>query len=372
MTDLESLLILNSISQLGSIRIKKLLEHFGETKKILLATQKELCAVEGISLAVAQNIVSRKNKLDIKKELDLADKNGIKIISIQDKDYPENLKNIYDPPIILYIKGRLLEKDIFSIAIVGSRRASIYGISTAEKFAFELAQLGITIVSGMARGIDSAAHRGSLKSKGRTIAVLGSGLLNIYPPENKELFQEICENGCVISEFPLETKPLAENFPRRNRIISGLSLGLIVVEASRNSGALISANLALEQGREVFAVPGKVDSVNSFGVHTLIKQGAKLTASIDDVLTELKPHLTGLIKSSKKSQQEFSPKPNLELNKEETIVCELINEDAKYIDEIVEMSNLSVTKVMSILTNLELRHIVKQLPGKLFVRKSNV
>lgn len=251
MTNLENLLTLNAIPELGSIRIKKLLECFGSAEKIFSVSLCALRRVEGISLKIAQDILRKKNKIDIEEELNLAKKNDIKIISIQDKDYPESLKNIYDPPIILYVKGTLLEKDNLAIAVVGSRRASIYGLTCAEKFALQLSELGITVISGMARGVDSASHRGALKAKGRTIAVLGSGLLNIYPAENKKLFEEISHNGAVISEFPLNTKPFAGNFPRRNRIISGLSLGVIVVEASRNSGALITADLALEQGREV-------------------------------------------------------------------------------------------------------------------------
>jgi DNA processing protein len=369
MTDLENLLTLNSIEKLGSIGVKKLLEHFGSAEKVLSSSEKELCSVEGVSHAVAQNIIHQKNKLDINKELDLVKKNDVKIISIQDKDYPENLKNIYDPPIIIYVKGKLLEKDNLSVAVVGSRKASIYGLSCAEKFALQLAELGITIVSGMARGIDSASHRGALKAKGRTIAVLGSGLLNIYPPENKNLFEQISKEGAVISEFPMRAKPLAENFPRRNRIISGLSLGAIVVEASRNSGALITADLALEQGREVFAVPGKVDSVNSFGVNVLIKQGAKLITSIDDVVGELAPRLKGLIKDSNKNSPEKNTlKAGLDLNKEEMALFNFVEDKAKHIDDLVRETNLPVSNVMSILMNLELKHIVKQLPGKLFVR----
>ncbi len=368
MNNLENLLILNSICELGSVRIKNLLEAFGSAEKILSASESELRRVEAITPVAAQNITRKKNKFDVKKELELAKKQDIKIISIFDKDYPENLKTIYDPPIILYVKGRLSEEDKFSIAIVGSRRASIYGLSCAEKFGCQLAELGITVISGMARGVDSASHRGALKAKARTIAVLGSGLLNIYPPENKKLFEEISQNGAVISEFPLETKPLAGNFPRRNRIISGLSLGVIVVEASRNSGALITANLALEQGREVFAVPGKVDSANSFGVNALIKDGAKLTTSVDDVISELNIRLKNLIKEPQKSEEKKEQKPILNLNKEETLLYSLLNDRAKQIEDLVQESRIPVSLVMSILMRLELKHIIKQLPGKLFVR----
>ncbi len=369
MTNLESLLTLNSIYELGSIRIKRLLEYFGSAEKVLCASGDKLRRVEGISGLLSQNIIKNKHKWEVKQELELAEKNGIEIITLQDKSYPQNLKTIYDPPIVLYVKGRILESDRSAVAIVGSRRASIYGLSCAEKFSLQLAELGITVVSGMARGIDSAGHRGALKAKGRTIAVLGSGLLNIYPPENKELFEQIYKSGgAVISEFPLLTKPLAGNFPRRNRIISGLSLGVIVVEASRNSGALITADLGLEQGREVFAVPGKVDAVNSLGVNALIKQGAKLVTSIEDILSELKPNLKALLKESQNYAETPKSSADLKLNSEESRVYSLIQDNARGVDELVAESRLAVSQVMSALMNLELRHFVKQLPGKLFVR----
>lgn len=225
------------------------------------------------------------------KESELAAKHKIRILSINDSAYPESLKNIYGPPKILYVKGELKKEDALGIAIVGSRLASGYGLTQAEKFGFELARLGITVISGLARGIDTKAHLGALKAGGRTIAVLGSGLLNIYPPENKNLSDKISCLGAVISEYPLNTKPLAENFPRRNRIISGLSLGVVVIEAGKRSGALITARCALEQGREVFSLPGKLDSENSFGTNELIKDGAKMTTSVEDILEELAPYI---------------------------------------------------------------------------------
>lgn len=219
----------------------------------------------------------------------LSKENKTRTLSLLDKDYPANLKYIYDPPSILYIKGNILPEDTIAVAVVGSRRATYYGLKNAENLGFQLAAGGITIISGLARGVDSAAHRGALKARGRTIAVLGSGLNKIYPRENEELVEEIAQNGAVISEFALDTPPLRQNFPRRNRIISGLSLGVVVVEAAKRSGALITANFALEQGREVFALPGKIDSFTSKGTHDLIKQGAKLVESIEDIIEELEP-----------------------------------------------------------------------------------
>lgn len=286
MTEVEALVSLNMVGEIGTIRLKRLLAYFGQPENILKAPQEKLTVVFGIGEKIAQKIHALK-KENLEKEFALVKKLGLKIITQDDQVYPENLKNIYDPPMLLYVKGELKPEDKLSMAIVGSRRASFYGLSCAEKFASDLAGKGITIVSGMARGIDSYAHKGALKAGGRTIAVIGSGFNNIYPPENKKLAEEIAKCGAVISEFPLDMLPKKENFPRRNRIISGLSLGVLVVEAARNSGALITADFALEQGREVFALPGKVDSNTSFGTNGLIKQGAKLVSGVDDILEEL-------------------------------------------------------------------------------------
>jgi len=213
----------------------------------------------------------------------------MKTLHLQDKDYPTNLKYIYQPPATIYLEGSIIPQDQIAIAIVGSRRATDYGLNNAERLGFELAARGIAVISGLARGVDSAAHRGALKAKGRTIAVLGSGLNRLYPPENKNLAREIARSGALISEFTPDTPPERQNFPRRNRIISGLSLGVVIVEAAKRSGALITAGFALEQGREVFALPGKIDSFTSGGTHDLIKQGAKLIESVEDIIEELEP-----------------------------------------------------------------------------------
>ncbi|MCM8779683.1 MAG: DNA-processing protein DprA, partial [Candidatus Omnitrophica bacterium] len=260
MTELEILTALNCID-IGFKRYQRLLQYFKTTENILKASLRELTQVQGIGEELGRRILSIK-KEDLAAEFRSAEKLGLRIISINDKDYPRNLKEIYEPPIILYVKGEFIEADLDSIAIVGSRRASFYGLNCAEKFARDLSILGLTVVSGMARGVDTAAHKGALKENGRTIAVMGSGFKNIYPVENKELVEEIAASGAVISEFPTFAQPLPQNFPRRNRIISGLSQGVLVVEAARNSGALITADFALEQGREVFSLPGKIDAEN--------------------------------------------------------------------------------------------------------------
>ncbi len=250
MAQLEALISLNMVGGIGSIRLGKLLKFFGKPQNILKAPTEKLMAVSGISQEIADKIRSLK-KEDLDNELALTKKLGLKIMTSQDRDYPQNLKNIYDPPIVLYVKGQLKAEDNFSLGIVGSRRASYYGLTSAEKFAYELSKKGFTIVSGMARGVDTYAHKGALKTGGRTIAVMGSGFRHLYPAENKKLADEIAKNGAVISEFPCDAKPLPQNFPQRNRVISGLSLGVLVAEAARNSGALITADFALEQGREV-------------------------------------------------------------------------------------------------------------------------
>jgi len=363
MTDLEALIGLNLILDIGSIRLNKLLEFFDTPENILKAVPNKLIAVSGIGEKIAQKIHSL-NKDDIDKELILARKLDIKILTLDDKDYPENLKNIYDPPIVLYVKGELKEEDKYSIGIVGSRRASFYGLAKSEEFAFALADKGFTIISGMARGIDSSSHRGALKRGGRTIAVIGSGFKHIYPVENQKLAEEISRSGAVISEFPIDTLPLKQNFPRRNRVISGLSLGLLVVEAARNSGALITADFALEQGRDVFALPGKVDSHTSFGTNELIKQGAKLVSCVDDILEELNMP-NKICKSEERSKEDL--KFDLS-DAKENLVYELISNQSIQLDELVEKTNLDIPHISGILLKLEMKRLVQQLPGKQFVR----
>lgn len=302
-----------------------------------------------------------------------------KKISIHDPEYPENLKNIHKPPDELYIKGSFKKDDRNSIAIVGSRRATIYGLEMAERLAFDIASRGITIVSGMARGIDSSAHTGAIKAGGRTIAVMGSGHNHIYPPENKKLYEEISKAGAVITEFEDDALPLPRNFPIRNRIISGLSLGLVVVEAARNSGALITANYALEQGREVFAVPGKVSSLTSAGAHDLIKDGAKLVQSAEDILEELKLHDTEPVREGKdkgKIEDKISKMTKAyvynSLTDDERKVYKILDDEPLYIDNVAEESKIPVNKLSKIVLSLEIKRLIRQLPGKQFVRADNV
>jgi len=363
-TDVERLIILNIVEDIGSIRTQSLLKHFGSLEKVFKADETEIGQIKEIGQIRAAKIPQAIKKINLNKELDLIKKHSVKVITFLDKDYPENLKNIYDPPVVLYVKGKILPEDKLAIAIVGSRLASFYGLQTAEKLGFELASHGITVVSGLARGIDSSSHKGALKAKKRTIAVLGSGLAHIYPEEHKDLAERISESGAVISEFPMNTIPDKWNFPRRNRIISGLSLGVVCVEAAEKSGALITCDCALEQGREVFAVPGKVDSMTSKGTNKLIKQGAKLAQGVEDILEELNL-------SDSVSRQDGDSRSRIEgsaLDKEESLVYTLLSSDPKYIDDICRESGIGLNRIAKILLNLEIKKFVKQLPGKNFVK----
>ncbi|MBL7157109.1 MAG: DNA-protecting protein DprA [Candidatus Omnitrophica bacterium] len=283
----------------------------------------------------------------------------IKKIDINNTEYPENLKNIFNPPRKLYVNGNILPQDKEAIAIVGTRRATYYGLEQCERLAYDLAIKGITVISGMARGIDTAAHRGALKGGARTIAVLGSGHNHIYPPENKKLYDKITENGAVISEFPPDTPPFKTNFPKRNRIISGMSKGVVVVEAPRRSGALITADFALEQGREVFAMPGNISSTRSNGTNRLIKEGAKLVENFQDILDEL----SYVINIKDVTSDEISPMASYE-----KIIFEILSDKPKRIDEIYEKTDLPTGKVSEALLKLELKKLIRMLPGENFVR----
>ncbi|MDP3041294.1 MAG: DNA-processing protein DprA [Candidatus Omnitrophota bacterium] len=362
MTELEALVGLNLISNIGSVRLGKLLEVFGKPQEIFSAKYEHLASIFGIGSQITADIVSFK-KENIEKELSSAEKLGIKILTLNDNDYPENLKQIPGAPIVLYVLGSITAGDNLAIGIVGSRRASLYGLSNAEKFAVWLSARGITIVSGMARGVDTYAHRGVLKAKGRTIAVMGSGFNHIYPAENADLAKEISSSGAVISEFPMDTKPLPGNFPRRNRLISGLSLGVLITEAARNSGALITADFALEQGREVFALPGRIDSAGSMGTNNLLKQGAKIVTCCDDILEEL-----NLAAGSIQKIEPVVKEQEIAYGKEESRLYACITQQPVAIDDLIQKSSLSSSQVLSLILKLQFKKLIKALPGKQFMR----
>ena len=361
-------LALKSIAGIGNVVLPALIDSFGTLEAIFSASAAELQTAPGITKKAAAAVAGFKNWDNIKKSLELIENAGINIITYQDELYPAKLLEIYDRPPFLYVKGSLKKEDI-NISIVGSRLASTYGKYTTERISRELALRGVTIVSGLARGIDSAAHRGALAAQGRTIAVLGTGLDVIYPPENKKLFTAIGQNGAVVSEFPLGTPPHAFNFPARNRIISGMSYGVVVVEAGEKSGSLITARLALEQGREVFAVPGSIDSAGSRGTNKLIKQGAKLIENTDDILEEILPQL-----EKTKIQEALSTSgtethiagKNENLNSIDRQIIDLLSNDRLHIDELITVTGLSPNEILSSLMVLELKGLIKQHPGKFF------
>jgi DNA processing protein len=277
------------IKDLGARKKQKLIERFKNPIEIFNLKKEQLLEIEGIGEKGANIILDEKIRKEVDYHLLYMEKNGIDIINIFDPEYPQILKEIYDHPICLYIKGNKKILNSFALAIIGCRDSSVYGEKNAEKFAFELAKRKIVIVSGLAKGIDSCAHKGTILAKEKTIAVIGNGLDFIYPSENTKLANEIIKNdGCIISEYPLGTKPEKQNFPARNRIISGISKGVLVVEAKEKSGTLITVDFALEQGRDVFALPGNINSLNSVGTNELIKQGASIVCNVEDVLQGLK------------------------------------------------------------------------------------
>lgn len=352
----------NKISDIGPKRFYKLLEYFSSTDAAWQAKSGEISKVLNLSPKIASRLFEEKNNIIPEQELDLILKYKVNVLTIEDALYPENLRTIHYPPPVLYFHGTIVESDKNSISIVGTRKATYYGKMVAEKLSKDLALAGLTIISGMARGIDTAAHKGALSVNGRTIAVLGCGIDYIYPPENRRLAQEIQESGAIISEFPLSTLPERQNFPRRNRIISGLSLGTVVVEAAEKSGALITADFALEQGREVFAIPGNINSPLSNGTHNLIKQGAKLVDNYQDILEEIH-----IVLPQKTAENEMV-KENTSLTEEEKTIYQIITKEPIQIDEIIGASKLSAGKVSEILLSLELKDLIKEIEGKRFIK----
>jgi len=361
----------------GSVIFARLLKQFGSVEAVLGASAGAIAKVDGLGTKTAEEICRTRDKFDAEKEIALAQKLGVWIINIEDARYPVLLKKIYDPPPVLYIKGTLAKSDSLAIAIVGSRHCSNYGSEQASRFAHLLAGAGFTIVSGMARGIDSAAHSGALSAGGRTIAVQGCGLAKIFPPENKQLFEKISQNGAAASELPLEYEPLSENFPPRNRIIAGLSLATIVVEAMPRSGALITARAALENERDVLAVPGRIDSPLSKGPHSLIKQGAKLVESIEDIIETLeylqkdfKEYVSQAAeKSVQNAQRPLFEIAQLNLTEVEKKTYDCLDSEPVHTEQIITQTGVAAGRVNAALVSLRLKGIIKQLPGDYFVKK---
>jgi len=352
---------------LGEKRVtfRNLIAEFDDVDAILGASTLELCKVKGVTRELAVAIRKAPDSPEYEKERETIERLGLSIITLKSTDYPENLRHVPDPPALLYVHGELEARDSFAIAIVGTRACTHYGKQTAQSLGMELAAMGLTVVSGLARGIDSHAHRGALMGKGRTIAVLGTGLDNVYPTEHASLAEEIAKSGAVISEFPCGVAPLPRNFPIRNRIISGLSLGTVVVEAPPKSGALITARLALDQGREVFAVPGNITAVTSRGPNQLIRQGAKSVLSAKDIIEEIAPEIKGMMREETIKQ---AAEAKLRLDPSERKIYETLTQEPLHIDEITLATALPLPKIGMGLFNLEIKGLAKELPGKLFVR----
>ena len=387
--DTKSLIHLNLISGIGNHTIRRLLAAFGSAEKSIAATSAELAQIDGLTPDVRQQLIDGRSRAPLAQELELIEQHQCHIVTINDDTYPPLLKQIDDPPVLLYIIGDFPLQHTLSIAIVGSRSPTEYGKTTSQQLSYQLAERGITIVSGFARGIDTCVHRGALEANGRTIAVFGCGLSIIYPETNRALAAEIIESGALISEFPMTVPPRGKNFPRRNRVISGLTLGTLVVEASERSGSLITARHAAEQGREVFAIPGQIFSNVSRGTHSLINQGATLINSVDDLLDALPQNYTQILGGEsleppsakqpdkiarpqsveKRSTPTPQPKANLNLTPDEQTVLSAMGAASVHIDEITRVTQLPIGKVSSLLVMLELKGIVQQLPGKQFVKK---
>ena len=349
------------IEHVGPVRLRKLLEHFGDAAAILSASKRSLMQIHGIGDEVADAISNWEGDIDLSTELKRIQEFGCHVLTQQDEAYPESLKQIYDPPIVLYVKGQLTAKDKNAVALVGSRQMTPYGSESARKLAYQLAYVGVTVVSGGARGIDTAAHQGALAAKGRTVAVLGTGINIIFPSENAALFERIAASGAVITQFPFNRQADKQTFPIRNRIVAGMTLGTVVVEAHLTSGALITANFATEYGRQVFAVPGRIDSPRSKGCHELIKRGAKLCESAEDVLSEFEY----LFPATNRSQTDL---PAITLSDTEQRIYDILAEEERSIDEVIRHSQLAPSTVSVALLSLEMKRLIRQLPGKCFVR----
>lgn len=362
MTDAEAYIALNMVPRIGPVSVRRLLDALGSPVEVLRAPVSKLESIKGIGPEAATSVRDWESRVDLTGEMRLVREFGANVLTLADAGYPSLLREIHDPPTVLYVLGDLLDRDRYAIGVIGTRKPSHYAADCTKKLSYQLAHSGVTVVSGLARGVDTAAHQAALAAKGRTIAVLGSGLMELYPPENKALAEKISTSGAVITEFSMRVKADRQTFPMRNRIISGCSFGVLVVEAGARSGALISANQAGEQGRSIYAVPGRIDNPGAIGSNRLIQQGAKLVTSAADILDDM-----GLL---------FAEKPELaaargpELAGNERAVHAAIGDDEAHIDAIIERCGLPSHSVSSTLLALEMKKLVRQLPGSRFVRIS--
>lgn len=352
------------LPKMGPVRLRKLLSVFESPERVLLARRDQLRSIDGIGNEVADSVANWESQIDLPAELAKIRDFGATVLTQESPNYPPALRETHTPPIVLYVWGALSDRDRNSVGIVGSRNATHYGIESAKKLSYQIAYAGLTVYSGLARGVDTAAHQGALAAKGRTVAVLGSGLNRLYPPENRALAERIAESGAVITEFSMEVTADRQTFPMRNRIISGCTGGLLVVEAGGRSGALISATQAVDQGRSVYVVPGRIDHPGAIGSNRLIQQGAKLVMSASDILDDMGMLLPEIPK--------ISPNPSraLVLKPEEKRVFDAVSESETPVDEIITKCGLPSHTVSTTLLTLEMRRLVKQLPGQNFVKLS--
>mgnify|MGYP000911016881 CR=1 FL=1 len=362
MTDHFSWIALRATDGVGPVLFRRLLERFETPSAVLSAATAALIMVRGVTPQIAAAINADDCRRFAEDECRRIEQAGVRLLTFLDADYPRRLFEIGDPPPLLYLRGSIPVWDP-SVAVVGARRATREGLKNAERLSSELSAAGITVVSGLARGIDTAAHRGALNAGGSTVAVLGCGVDVDYPPENRLLAEQICEQGCIISEFPLGTQPLAEHFPRRNRIISGLSRGVLVVEAVEKSGSLITARYALDQGREVLAVPGPISSPACRGSNRLIKEGAQLVDGVSDILEACRIDLGS---SSLPLFEQQPVRSRHDLTPREAAVYELIAQGPRHLDEIIQALELTAGEVSAMVLGLELKGLLQQLPGSYY------
>jgi DNA processing protein len=365
MTETEACIALNMVPNLGPVRLRKLLGAFETPEAVLRMSKSRLEQVDGIGAEVAEGIATWEKTIDLAGELKRVEEFGAWIITQQSPEYPPGLRELHNPPIVLYVWGTVTKDDWRAIGVVGSRKTSHYGLESAKKLSYQLAYAGLTVVSGLARGIDTAAHQGALAAKGRTIAVIGSGLMDLYPPENADLAQKIAGSGAVLSEFPMTFPPSTKTFPYRNRIVAGWGKGVLVVEAGAKSGALITAEQAIENGRLVYAVPGQIDRPTSFGSNHLIQQGAKLIMSAGDILDDLQ----SLFPEPRKTLPgNAEPGASPGLSAEENAILDALEGGTLTPEGIAERCGLPLPKVTGTLLVLEMKRQVRQSPGRQFAR----
>ena len=365
MTRTEAYLAINLIPNIGPVRLRKLVDYFGTPEDALRAKASQIAAINGFDQKLADTIADWENQIDLLGELRKITDHQLTLLTQEDELYPDLLRQAPGAPFLLYVWGTLTKRDHNAIGVVGSRQATHYGLSTAKKLSFQIAYAGYTVISGLARGIDTAAHEAALAAKGRTIAVIGSGIGKLYPPENQALAERIAENGAVISEYPVDRLADKQTFPYRNRIVAGWSNGLLVVEAPGRSGSLITAQQAVETGRTVYAVPGPIDKPTSLGCNRLIQQGAKLVVDGNDILDDL---MTLFPTAPQAPTTEQPPPPVADLSLDEKILYDALGTDESHIDDLISRSGLTPATVSATLMRLEMKRLLKPLPGRRYVR----